>query len=152
MAKHYKLTLQEQAATGFTDKFVLTHADLTETGADTDQTIPLLAVKAGTVVGSEVGYKLVIPFEDASDAALNTTKISVGETDTDRFLTATEMNKNGTEVLYKVTANAVDTLPFAFTADDTIDATVESMSAKSLVDIDVGEVHLYLHLFDLNAV
>lgn len=152
MAKHYKLTLQEQADTGFTDKFVLTHADLTETGADTDQTIQLLAVKAGTVVGPEVGYKLVIPFEDASDSGFNTTKISVGETDIDRFLTATEMNKNGTEVLYKVTANAVDTLPFAFTATDTIDATVESMSAKSLVDIDVGEVHLYLHLFDLNAV
>lgn len=150
--KHYKLTAQEAAATGFTDKFILTHADLTLTTADADQTIQLLAVKAGTVVGPEVGYKLAIPFEDQSDSAFNTTKISVGETDIDRFLTATEMNLNGTEVIYKVTANAVDTLPYAFTADDTIDATVESMAAKSLIDIDKGEVHLYLHLFDLNAV
>lgn len=150
--KWFNLTAQEGGPRGYTHKFVITHADLTETAAKTDQVIQLISVGPGVVVGGSVGYKLVTPFEDANDAAFNTTTIQVGETDADRFLTSTEMNKNGTEVIYKVTANAVTTLPFAFTADDTIDATIGSMDAKSLVNIDVGEVHIFLQIHDLNAV
>ena len=135
---------------GYTHIVELTHEDLTEATADTDQTIQAISVKAGQAV-TQCGFFLETPFEDASDAALNDTKISVGDTDTDRFLTATQVNKNGTEVIHSITANAVDTLPYAFPADDTIDITVESMSAKSLVNIDTGKVFIGLRIVDLVA-
>lgn len=137
----------EQTGLGATHKIVLTHADLTTAAADTDQVIPLLNVRLGTRVEC-IGTYVPTPFEDASDAALNTTLLSVGETDPDEFLTAQELNENGTEVLAK--AGTGDAL--VFLADDTVDATVESMTGKSLVNIDVGEVWIFLrvvHLPDL---
>jgi hypothetical protein len=212
-------------------RVVLTHADLTETTDDTDQTIELFDV-ADKMAVRLVKCKLVTPFEDASDAALNDTQISVGDgSDPDRYLGATQVNENGTEVDLKVPASAVpsdltasdpaavtasdpaacaalttdltgvdtgtdmtdsqagqieadlaalkaaidgnnaeidaliddvtavraevvklvddvatlqaQTEWHVYTGDDTVDAVVESMSAKALNDIDTGEIHLY---------
>lgn len=37
---------------------------------------------------------------------------------------------------------------YVYTADDTVDLVVSSMSGKSLVDIDVGELHLFFQVID----
>jgi hypothetical protein len=144
----YELPNETKAATGFTHKAIVTHEDLTESTADTDQTIALLSVAAGDVV-EKAAYKLVTTFEDASDAAFNDTKVQVGDgTDTDEYIAATQVNENGTEVLF---AANVNTVPFAYTAPDTVDLKVESMTAKSLSNIDAGEIHIYLAVTKLSS-
>jgi hypothetical protein len=128
----YELPNETKAATGFTHKAIVTHVDLTETTADTDQTIALLSVVAGDVV-QKAAFQLVTAFKDASDAAFNDTQVQVGDgNDTDEYIAATQVNENGTEVLF---AANVNTVPFAYTAADTVDILVESMTAKSLSNL-----------------
>jgi hypothetical protein len=145
----YELPANTKAATGFTHQVVVTHTDLTESTVDTDQTIALLSVVAGDVV-EKAAFKLVTAFEDASDAAFNDTNVSVGDGgDTDRFIASTEVNENGTEVDFAANAN---TTAYAYTAADTVDLLVESMTAKSLSNIDAGEIHIYLAVTKLSAI
>ena len=144
----YELPNETKAATGFTHKAIVTHVDLTETTADTDQTIALLSVVAGDVV-EKAAFQLVTAFEDASDAAFNDTQVQVGDgNDTDEYIAATQVNENGTEVLF---AANVNTVPFAYTAADTVDLLVESMTAKSLSNLDAGEIHIYLAVTKLTS-
>jgi hypothetical protein len=146
--KTYELPAETKAATGFTHKSVVTHTDLTESTADIDQTIALLSVVAGDVV-QKAAYKLVTAFSDASDAFFNDTKVQVGDgSDTDEYIAAKQVNENGTEVLF---AANVNTVPFAYTAADTVDLLVESMTAKSLSDLDAGEIHIYLAVVKLSS-
>ena len=144
----YELPNETKAATGFTHKAIVTHVDLTETTADTDQTIALLSVMAGDVV-EKAAFQLVTAFSDASDAAFNDTQVQVGDgNDTDEYIAATQVNENGTEVLF---AANVNTVPFAYTAADTVDLLVESMTAKSLSNLDAGEIHIYLAVTKLTS-
>jgi hypothetical protein len=84
----YELPNETKAATGFTHKAIVTHVDLTESTADTDQTIALLSVVAGDVV-EKAAFQLVTAFSDASDAAFNDTKVQVGDgSDTDEYVAA----------------------------------------------------------------
>jgi hypothetical protein len=144
----YELPNETKAATGFTHKAIVTHVDLTESTADTDQTIALLSVVAGDVV-QKAAFQLVTAFKDASDAAFNDTQVQVGDgNDTDEYIAATQVNENGTEVLF---AANVNTVPFAYTAADTVDILVESMTAKSLSNLDAGEIHIYLAVTKLTS-
>jgi hypothetical protein len=144
----YELPNETKAATGFTHKAIVTHVDLTESTADTDQTIALLSVVAGDVV-EKAAFQLVTAFSDASDAAFNDTKVQVGDgSDTDEYVAAKQVNENGTEVLF---AANVNTVPFAYTAADTVDLLVESMTAKSLSNLDAGEIHIYLAVTKLTS-
>jgi cytoskeletal protein RodZ len=146
--KVYELPAETKAATGFTHKVIVDHTDVTTSAADTDQTIAILSVAAGDVV-EKAAYKLVTAFSDASDAAFNDTKVQVGDGgDTDRFIAATQVNVNGTEVLFAANAN---TTAYAYTAADTVDLLVESMTAKSLSELDAGEIHIYLAVSKLSA-
>ena len=144
----YELPNETKPPTGFTHKAIVTHVDLTESTADTDQTIALLSVVAGDVV-EKAAFQLVTAFSDASDAAFNDTKVQVGDgSDTDEYIAAKQVNENGTEVLF---AANVNTVPFAYTAADTVDLLVESMTAKSLSDLDAGEIHIYLAVTKLSS-
>ena len=139
--KVYELPAETKAATGYTHKVIITHSDLTTATANTAQTIELLSVAAGDVVNT-AAVKVVTAFSDASDTAYNTTTLIVGDDGTtNRFVTSQELNVNGTEVLYKAATN---TAPHAYTAANTVDAVFGSMAAKSLSDIDAGEVHVFL--------
>lgn len=146
--KVYELPAETKAATGYTHKAVITHSDLTEATANTAQTIELLDVAAGDVVHT-AAVKLVTAFSDASDTAFNSTTLIVGDDgSTNRFVTSQELNVNGSEVLYKAATN---TAPHAYTAANTVDAVFGSMAAKSLSDIDAGEVHIFLGVNKLTA-
>lgn len=126
---------------GATHEVEVTHADLTETVADTDQTLTIPVV-AGDYVDF-VALKLVTPFKDASDSGFNSTQITIGETDPNRFLLQTQINENGTEIDFATKPVGTDTSPFIFTATDTIDILIESMSAKVLNNVDTGKLMLY---------
>ena len=144
----YELPNETKAATGFTHKAIVTHVDLTETTADTDQTIALLSVVAGDVV-QKAAFQLVTAFSDAGVAAFNDTTVQLGDgSETVEAIAATQVNENGTEVLF---AANVNTVPFAYTAGYTVDLLVESMTAKSLSDLDAGEIHIYLAVTKLSS-
>ena len=148
----YELPANTKAATGFTHLITVDHVDLTTTTAATAQTIDLLDLPVGTVV-NKVAYKLVTAFEDASDSAYNDTDFSVGETgDVDEFIDETEVNKNGTEISYSAGFTFTDaacTLPRAYTSASKLTATFAGMTAKSLSDLDAGEIHVYASVTEL---
>ena len=155
------LNAEQRAATGFTHRARVTCDNLTETATATAQVIPLLAVKAGTFV-DRIAMVLVTPLSDASDAAFNDVKLTVGDgTDADRFFasntagTGIQLALAGTEVIYHINPVAASTAglataPFMYTADDTVDATFGSMTGKALNDIDVGIVDIYIRAVALN--
>lgn len=138
--------LQEEAVLHKANvRVVITHEDLTETTVNTAQVIALMTKGLGKTV-ELVKSHLVTAFKDASDAALNTTTLIVGDTgDTDRLLASQEVNENGTEITSK---NGTGTV-FIPGSDTAINLTVGSMSGKSLDDIDTGEVHLYFNVISL---
>jgi hypothetical protein len=146
--KVFELPAETKAATGFTHKAIVTHEDLTESTADTDQTLSLLALEAGDVV-TTAAIKLVTPFEDAGDAALDDTKVQLGDSsDDDEYVAATQVNENDTAVGFVAAAPA--SVPFAYTAASAVELLVESMAAKSLSNIDTGELHVYLGVTKLS--
>lgn len=148
------LSSEEALASGFTHRIKVTAADLTD--ADTAQTLQLLpqtsgsTLPAGTYVRS-AGLKLVTAFDASDDADIDSLTVIVGDgSDDNRFIVATELAADGTEIDYAVTANAVDSLPYAYTAADTIDAifTCSGGASPTLAEIDSGEVWIYLTLSD----
>lgn len=147
--KAYELPNNTKAGTTWTHKIVVDHTDLTQATANTAQTIALLSVVPGDVV-SNVAFKLVTPFENTADSAYNTTSLILGDgVATNRYLTTTEVNKNGTEVLWGAGTNTVS---WAYTAADTVDAVFGSMAAKSLSSLDTGELHVFLRVAQLSKV
>lgn len=141
------LPLEDQAARGGNYELHYSHEDLTETTANTAQvlTFPIKAKMSVKVIENVVD----VAFKDASDAAFNTTTLIVGDGgDDDRLLASQELNVNGSEVLFKKGTGT----DYPFTADDTVDLTFGSMSAKSLSDIDTGRGRLLLNIQDRRAV
>jgi hypothetical protein len=135
-----RLQLEQQAA-GYTYKVVVTHEDLTEATADTAQVIELINVELGEIV-EKVAVYMPTPFKDASDAAFNTNAATIGDGGSaNRYLSSTELNVNGTEILAKAGTN---TAGFAYVTDDTVDLTVAAMTAKSLDDVDTGELWIFI--------
>jgi hypothetical protein len=123
---------------------VLDHDDLDNDSASgtPTQTLELFAVEDGDVVTFR-GMRLVTPFEDASDAAFNSTDIEVGDgADPAVFLTSTEVNKNGTEVTQALGTGTLR----SYTAADTVDVKVTSTASKALANLDGGKLVL---LFDI---
>lgn len=144
------LTIEGQP---FTHVAVIKAADLTETTAATAQTIDLATnLPAGSTIEAYGGaLKLVTPFKDASDAAFNSTAVTIGtsvDTGVNNLLTSTELNENGTEVDY---ARFVNTAPVTLTVATTdLQIVFNAMSGKALNDIDTGEVHVFFALTELN--
>lgn len=143
-----KLPLETAALTGFTHKVVLKESDFTETTANTAQTIAIKPVLPGSYV-ADCAIRLKTPFKNSADAAFNTTAITIGDgNDVDRYLASTELNENGTEVLYAVGPQS--TVRYVYTAADTIDIVVGSMAAKALADLNVGELWVFLNVVELS--
>lgn len=141
------LPLETRAATGFTHKVVITYADLTDT-ADVTKSIAILPAsgtwRAGTVI-KDCAIRLKTAFDGGATSAMT---LQVGETDTDRYLPATQVHVDSTEILYFQTANVTDTLPYATLAADTIDALFTATGAN-LTALTTGEVHIYLAVYNL---
>jgi hypothetical protein len=101
--------------------------------------LKLLTVKPGQLV-ELIKDEVKTAFEDVSDAAFNSTAVTVGDTaDADRLLTSQQVNANGTTVTGKAGAGA-----YVYTAETDVNLTVGSMAAKALADIDSGELTVLL--------
>lgn len=140
------LLIEEQQANdgGFTHMAILTVDDLTMVTANTVQDITLGTVPKGWIINKSM-LRLVTPFKDVSDAAYNTTTVIVGDAgSTNRYITSAQLNENGTEI----TIPQYNNTAYQLTADTPILAEFGSQSGKSISNLDVGEVHLYLQLID----
>lgn len=74
--RHHKLQAAQSAACGgFTDIFIVTHADLTQSTNNTDETETLDAVEFGDLVFYDVLMEILTPFTPApsGDAGVNVT-------------------------------------------------------------------------------
>jgi hypothetical protein len=140
------LGTQEQAGqTGFTHVAVITADDLTNATAAAAQTITLVTLAAFDVI-VKVGWYLKTAFKDVSDTAFNTTTMSVGDiAAVATHIAATELNENGTEIFSHYSNTAV-----RYTAADKIAVTFNSMAAKALLNIDVGELHVFFTLLRMS--
>lgn len=122
----------------------MTHEDLTEAADNTAQAIVVFKAKAGDTL---LCANTVVEeyFEDASDNALNTTALTLGDAgDAARLLASQELNVNGTEVYGKASPPAK--VPYTYPEDTDIVATFGSMTDKALEDIDTGKLHIFLHI------
>jgi hypothetical protein len=139
------LMLEEIASNGgFTHIAIVTADDLTEATANTAQDVSLGTVPKGWIINKTMA-RLVVPFEDKSDAAFNTTALVVGDAGSaNRYITSAQMNRNGTEI----TIPQYNNTAYQTTAATEILANFAAMSAKSLVNIDKGEVHIFFQLID----
>lgn len=140
--KFRPLTTNERAETPtFTHVAIITADDLTQATANTLQTITLCALAAGDVVQRVMWY-LRRAFENTADAAFNSDTVSVGDTAAvTTHLAAAEANINGTEIIWRTGNTAV-----LYTAADVLTVTINSMAAKSLVNINRGELLLFFSL------
>src|SRR4051812_7636136 len=121
-------TLERQQG-GFTHKIIITEADLTVTATATGQTLTIMTMGAGTLVRG-AAMRLVTPFQDSADAASILTTIALGDAgSTTRYLGTTEMNVNGTEILFKA---GTDTDFANITATDLIATIGATTTGKTL--------------------
>lgn len=123
---------QEQAHIGATHVATITHADLTETNVDTAQTLTNVFVVAAKQGVQLVAMQLITAF-DAGNNATGSVCVTVGDgTDTDLYLTSTELNSNLTEVWLKfgrsVQAETSGSLIYAKTNAPTVTLTLQTVS------------------------
>jgi len=138
----FPIPLQTQSARGANALAIITKDNLTEDTADTDQTLDIFTTPARDTIVDVVDTELIEEFEDESDAALNDTKLSIGDSgDPDRLLTAQQLNANGTTLARKEGAGS-----HTYTSATTVQALVESMTAKKLADLDKGQIHIWLNI------
>lgn len=143
-----------------THKVIISYTDIAALGASATGTLALLPINtagaftktfpAGTVARF-AGLNLITAF-DFSDTGITSLTVQIGDgSDTDRLLTSTELAVDGTEILWKV--EGATTQPYAYLAADTIDAlfTAANGGTPTLAECTSGEVEIYLHVTDSNA-
>jgi len=132
----------QQRLQGYTHRVRITHADLTESTADTAQEITLYTAKKGTTV-VRVATFLRTAFRTTTDAAHNSTGVAVGDGDLeDRFVAVHQINDRvaGAAVLAKGGTGG----EYVFTGAGTIKARFHSMAAKNLAALNQGEIDILL--------
>jgi hypothetical protein len=145
----FELPYEIKAATGYTHKVVITEASLTQGTDNTAQTLTLLTLPADTIV-TDAATHLVTPFQLTGTTAYNSNTIQVGVSGTlDQLIASQQINANGTPV----TARRFNSnTPVAYTASTPIIATVASMASYDLLELNAGEIHIFLAVVDLNKI
>ncbi len=133
---------------GYNYRFVIDHTDLTQGTDNTAQEITLITLPANSVVKSAATF-LKTPFELVGTSAYNSNTVIVGDSgDDDRFITSQQINVNGSEVLAKAHAS---TTPHAYVAATAVVAKFASMASQDLLELDKGEIHIYLEVVQLDT-
>lgn len=143
--KNYPLpqeTMNEKRATHCAE---VGFADLTAAAAtQTLSPINILAKQGMEIVAIELAETFV-----SSDATLTSTSITIGDGGSaTRFMSATELNEQGTEVFLKGGTLANTSLPYVYTSDDTVDVFVTGTAAKLLSSHTAGKLLIYYRLTD----
>jgi len=146
--KHYKLRPPQIAAVGFTDLFVLTHADLTETTDNTDQAITLDQVEFGDYIAYDALIEIKTAFDAASaDEGLNIT-LGVNGALT-QFIGNSALVSSGTGTAAKTAyAPAAGGAPYIVpTGGKNIQANFDITDADGdLEDHSAGEVWIWMNI------
>lgn len=154
MATYSKIPLPDMARYGWTDKIIITHADLSDTAATT-KTIDLATYTAGLGV-TKAAFKLVTAFDGTSTTALALDVGWNGATtdDPDGILDNYELHNDATEVPYgDGNGAAFATLRTGYyPADAGTYQALFTATTANLTDLTSGEVHIYLRLEDLTKV
>jgi hypothetical protein len=144
------LAVQESAYHDFTHSAVIRAGlEVTETGVAVAQTIQLGGLPVGAVLQRAVASP-VRKFKDVSDAAFNTTTLTVKTVDgagADKtvIFTALELNENAAAEIAVDQIYAGPTTPAV--AGDKLVAVLTGMAGKKLSELDDGKIVL---LFDFN--
>lgn len=134
--------MEERAASGMTHRLEFDASDIPAAVATNTayvfNTAPLPILKAGMVV-KRIHLYLSIPFKDSADAAFNSTTISIGDAGSaTRWVSAVQINENGTEVITTFPGAAENTI---YTANSQISLTLNSMAAKTLSNLNTGKLY-----------
>jgi hypothetical protein len=142
------LAVQEAAYQGFTHMAIIRAGiEVTESVVAAAQTFKLGTQRLGEVIRRSV-VSMPQGFQDLSDAAFNTTALTVktltsAGADKTVLHTALELNVNGTEI----TGDQVNNTPSPAAAlGDTVVAVLASMAAKKLSDLDRGCVLIFFEI------
>lgn len=148
------LPLTTVAATGWTHKNILTHADIAALGAAATGVIQVFPGVSGVngptqMLVRNVAFDLVTPF-DFSDAGITSLTVQAGFTGgaTAALMEATEIAVDGAEILGFI-AKAT-TQPLIVVAADTIDLLFTAANGGSplLSEATAGELHVYYAAID----
>lgn len=121
------------------------HADLTNTTNAAAQTLTPFSVLANVQGVECVELEVKTPFENEADAAFNDVQVVIGDAGSaNRFLTTTQVNKNGTFINLKP-GTGTTLVP---TADTPILIAVASMTAKNLDALTKGSAVAYFRIRD----
>jgi hypothetical protein len=150
--KFSPLTEEERAASGFTHRLDFSYADIPAGIANNTSTTwttgYLPAIRAGDV-HRECELHLTTPFSHSTDAAFNSCTLSYGtNTTATRYISASETNLNGTEVLNVIPGTNPNDV---YTAAGYLILTLNSMASKSLSNLNRGQGYLlvsYVHTTD----
>lgn len=137
---------EDIAANGANREVIITHEDLTVATVDTAQTIALLSFPGLYHMVELVRMELLEAFEATADSASLTTLVEVGDgSDTDRLLTSTQLNKNGTEVFMKAGTG----VRYVYASADTVDIVFAApTSGKNLAALNKGKLRLLFNIYD----
>jgi len=136
-----KLTAEEAAQSGWTHRFALTHADLTETADNTAQSVALMALNFGDIVGVNVLAQVVTAF---SGGAVATCTVSVGVTGALTSFINAQSVMAAAKTCY-VPANTVTDYPTP-SGGKTLYATFTPDASHALAALTAGELHIYTRI------
>jgi hypothetical protein len=147
--KFAPLTIEEIASSGgYTHRLDLSTADIPAgiavNTAYTWNVAPLPAMPLYTVV-RRVLLCLTTTFKVIpNDAAFNTSTFSVGDnTLATRYISAVEINENGTEVIDTTPGGAQD---FVYTTAGQLQCTLNSMAAKTISSLNSGKLYVLFQI------
>lgn len=152
------MSQNEAAFGGFTHKIVLPYTVFTGEAAatDTSELVQTISVAAGTVV-LDVATKVTTAFVNSEGSTV--LSVTIGDDGSAARLLAAQVVGGAAGAsaagyaAYKVTAHAVDTIPYAYTAADTIDVTLSCASGSNnyIATTTAGEIEVFLNLCNLGS-
>jgi hypothetical protein len=129
------------APQGFNLLATITAADLTASTADDLNSFTSVIPAKSRI--SDVLLVLDTPFENTADSANDSTTISVGDgSAVTTFLSATQVNLNGTEVLIKTMTGSAT----AYATANTLKIVFTPKTSTALTALNKGKVRIYVKL------
>lgn len=131
----------------FNYKIKVTYQDLASAASSTASNLTLQIFPASGLLPAgftvfNAGYSLVTAFDTAGT---DTSGISLGDSnDTDRLIVVKEVASDATEILYWVTANVTDTLPFTYVTATNLTLTLTNGNGNLIDAFTQGEIHFFI--------
>jgi hypothetical protein len=148
MSKFYPQITDEVAQQTYTHRFDFSYLDIPAgIAVNTAQVFLLPKVVAGDEV-IELFVRLVTPFANSADAAFNSTTIDIGDdVSPTTYATAIQLNLNGTNVPNTHIADKNN----VYTAAHQLQIRLNSMAAKSLSNLNQGQLWIDFNIFRASA-